>query len=46
MAARPDKVVVIGGNVGDTVMFNEIPLTPTGRVRAGGKRITTMGRNF
>ena len=46
VAVRSDVAFVIGGNVGNTVMFNEIPLTPAGRVRAGGKRITTMARNF
>lgn len=46
VAVRPDTAVVIGGNVGNTVMFNEIPLTPTGRVKAGNRRITTMARNF
>lgn len=46
VAVRPDRVMAIGGNVGNTVMFKEIPLTPNGRVRAGNKRITTMARNF
>lgn len=46
VAVRADKAWVIGGNVGNTVTFKEIPLTPTGRVKAGGKRITTMARNF
>lgn len=46
VAVRPDKVFAIGGNVGNTVMFKEIPLTPTGRIKAGSKRITTMARNF
>lgn len=46
VAVRPAKAIVIGGNVGNTVMFNEIPLTSTGRVKAGNRRITTMARNF
>lgn len=46
VAVWPDKAIVIGGNVGDTVKFNEIPLTSTGRVKAGNRRITTMARNF
>lgn len=46
VAVREDKALAIGGNVGNTVMFKEIPLTPNGRVRAGNKRITTMARNF
>lgn len=46
VAVRPDKVIVIGGNVGNTVKFNEIPLTSTGRVKAGNRRITTMERKF
>lgn len=46
VAVRPDKAIVIGGNVGNTVKFSEIPLTSTGRVQAGSRRITTMARNF
>ena len=46
VAIHGDRAIVIGGNVGNTVMFNEIPLTSTGRVKAGSRRITTMARNF
>ncbi len=46
VAVRDEMAWAIGGNVGNTVMFKEIPLTPNGRVKAGSKRITTMGRNF
>lgn len=46
VAVRDGVAWAIGGNVGNTVMFKEIPLTPTGRVKAGDKRITTMARNF
>jgi hypothetical protein len=46
VAIHGDKAVAIGGNVGNTVMFKEIPLTPNGRAKAGGQRITTMARNF
>ncbi|MET0624562.1 MAG: DUF2272 domain-containing protein [Pyrinomonadaceae bacterium] len=46
VAVRADKALAIGGNVGNTVTFKEIPLTPAGRVKAGNKRITTMARNF
>lgn len=46
VAVRDGLAWVIGGNVGNTVTFKEIPLTPTGRVKAGGKRITTMMRKF
>jgi hypothetical protein len=46
VAVRADKAWAIGGNVGNTVTFKEIPLTPTGRIQAGNKRITTMARNF
>jgi hypothetical protein len=46
VAIHGDRALAIGGNVGNTVTFKEIPLTPTGRVKAGNKRITTMARNF
>ena len=46
VAVHGATALVVGGNVGNTVMFKEIPLTPNGRVKAGDKRITTMGRNF
>lgn len=46
VAVREDVAFAIGGNVGNTIMFKEIPLTPNGRVKAGDKRITTMARNF
>lgn len=46
VAIHGDRALAIGGNVGNTVTFKEIPLTPNGRVKAGNKRITTMGRNF
>jgi len=46
VAVREGVAFAIGGNVGNTVTFKEIPLTPNGRVRAGNKRITTMARNF
>jgi hypothetical protein len=46
VAIHGDTALAIGGNVGNSVMFKEIALTPNGRVKAGNKRITTMGRNF
>lgn len=46
VAVQEGVAFAIGGNVGNTVMFSEIPLTPAGRVRALDKRITTMARNF
>jgi len=46
VAVHPDKAIAIGGNLGNSVKFNEIPLTSTGRVKAGSGRITTMERKF
>lgn len=46
VAIHGATAIAIGGNVGNTVKVTEIPLTPTGRVQAGDKRITTMARNF
>jgi hypothetical protein len=46
VAIREDKAITLGGNVSNTVKAKEIPLTPTGRAEAGGKRIAIMARNF
>jgi hypothetical protein len=46
VAVHGNSAIAIGGNVGNTVMSKEIPLTPAGRVKAGNKRITTMARNY
>jgi hypothetical protein len=46
VSIRNDTAFVVGGNVGDTVKLNKVPLTPAGNAAAGGKRIAVMARNF
>ncbi|HEV7668272.1 MAG TPA: DUF2272 domain-containing protein [Thermoanaerobaculia bacterium] len=46
VAIRDGKAFTIGGNVSNTVKAKEVPLTATGRVPEGSKRITIMARNF
>lgn len=46
VSIRGNEALTIGGNVGNTVKVTKVPLTATGRVEEGKKRITVMARNF
>ena len=45
VSIRGDKAYTIGGNVDQTVRVSEVPLTPDGKAKTGGKRITIMAKN-
>lgn len=46
VVAIRDRAITIGGNVSNTVKVTEVPLTATGSVAPGNKRILIMKRNF
>jgi hypothetical protein len=46
VAIRGDKAITLGGNLSNTVKAKEVPLTASGTVAHGGKRIAVMAMTF